>query len=181
MKKKIIAAVVICGVFALGAGAGMLAAENAYGSETDPLITKSYLDTTVSEQVEEKIDAKLDTTTADLKAKLDSKISAFEDEIEDAIGGGTVVANSDVFRVVTLSDGDILKCDVGTELMLRIGEAQAWGDDYPALVNITSSSSLYSGTGLTENNMYMVTIKNCGVKSTSDDTKILVRGTYTIE
>ena len=176
MKKKltIIAALVL--VFALGAGAGILASGGGYGSQEDPLITKSYLNKTVSEE----IDSAFDSLADDYASELEEKLSDFEDDIRSAIGSDTV-SESDVFSVLTLGYGDEVVCGVGTEIMLRIGAAEAVGEDYPVLVDLTDSSSVGDGSSLYTNHMYMVTIKDNGIRATSGTVKVLIRGEYTVD
>ena len=69
---------------------------------------------------------------------------------------------------------------LGVEIMLRIGSAEACGEDWPALIDTTTSQSVGEGTDLVTNHMYMVTISGCGIRATSDTVKVIMRGDYTI-
>ena len=142
----------------LVAGATAAAITN-YGSQSDPLVTLSYLNDTVKPAIMDELDRKL----------------------ANASSGGSVNSGESDFTVVTLSKGQVVKCDVGTEIMLRIGSASSYGPDSPRLIDSTTGDAVSSsGSALTKNHMYVVTIVNNGITATSSNTKILIRGSYTI-
>lgn len=150
------AKIIICAVLAVCAIAGITvyAAYN-YGTKDDPLITKSYLDEVLTPELMEEFNAQLD---------------AYDSASED----GT-------FMVLTLSKGQKLKCQVGCEVMLRIGAAYASGPDSPVLVDTTLGRTLENDAALERNHLYMVTIVNNGLTASASTTKVLIRGEYTIE
>ncbi len=161
LKKKIVAVsaavLVLTAVIAFTAlGAG------TYGSQSDPLVTKSYLD---------------DTLTPNLIASFKS---ALEQRIRELGGNVSGSAAADQFTVVTMTNGQIMTCQVGTEIMLRIGSAESYGPDSPRLVDETDGSAVSdSAKALSQNHMYLVTIEGNGIKSTGS-TKVLVRGSYSL-
>lgn len=155
MKKRLLICAAVA-VLILG-GAGVYAA-TSYGSQSDPLITKSYLDQVLTPDMEERF-----------QAELDAALSAFEGQ-----------ASGDEFTVLTLTQGQKLTCGVGCEIMLRIGTAKATGADYPVLVDTTNADSVSDGTALTVNHLYMVTIKGNGITATAATVKVLVKGDYTV-
>jgi hypothetical protein len=173
-KKKIAVLGIVLAALVVISGVSIIAATNA-GTQSDPLIALSYL---------------MDKYTPDLMNKVGEKILAAELSFEakynevmqkiNQLSGGSGVATTDVFSVVTLSNGQTVTCEVGAEIMLRIGTAKAAGSSYPALVDTTSGSSLSAGVALTVNHLYMVTIRQNGVTATDDTVKILIRGDYTI-
>lgn len=180
MKKKILIVLVCIALLAVGTGVGMLAAESGYGSRSDPLITLSYVNSILKPELESKNAEAAEKASSELSSKLDEKVAAYEASVRGMLGS-SALSTADVFGVVTLSDGQTLKCDAGAELMLRIGTADAAGDDSPALVDTTSGKTLDAGGSLTRNHMYMVTISGCGLTATADTVKVLVRGSYTID
>lgn len=127
-------------------------AASSYGSQSDPLITKSYLDKVLTPELMEQ----------------------FDKQLADAGGAGAT------FEVVTLSKGQKLTCQVGCQVMLRIGSAYASGPDNPVLVDTTSGTTLANGGAMTKNHLYMVTIVNNGLTASETGTKVLVSGSYTI-
>lgn len=147
--------IIICVLLALCAVAGVTvyAAYN-YGTKDDPLITKSYLD---------------EVLTPELMAEFNAQLDAAEGSSGDG-----------AFTVVTLSKGQTVKCQVGCEIMLRIGSASASGPDSPVLVDTTEGTTLENGGVLVKNHLYMATIVNNGLTATADVTKVLISGEYTI-
>ena len=156
MSKKRIIITVLCAVLALALGFSVFAA-TSYGSEDDPLITKSYLTKILLPQLQEDFQEELDAAVAEIERD----------------GSGE-------FTVITLSKGQTVKCSVGCEVMLRIGSAEAVGDTAPAMVNTTTAESIFKGYKLEVNNLYLVTIEGNGFKATSDNTKLLIKGDYKI-
>ena len=156
MKKWKIALAVACVCFLFS----VAYAANA-GSADDPLITKSYLDGPFLEQVRSLVDQAVDGRKAELEDVLDQ-------------GGGNV------FKVVTLSQGQILEGDVGCEVMLRIGTAKCGSPDSVGLIDTTDGTVLGDGEALVTNHLYMVTISTRTVTATSGTVKVLARGPYTI-
>ena len=156
MSKKRIIVIILCAVLALALGFSVFAA-TSYGSEDDPLITKSYLTKILLPQLQEDFQEELDAAVAEIERD----------------GSGE-------FTVITLSKGQTVKCGVGCEVMLRIGSAEAMGDSAPAMVNTTTAESIFKGYKLEVNNLYLVTIEGNGFKATSDNTKLLIKGDYKI-
>ncbi len=156
MKKKRILIIALCAVLALALGFSVFAA-TSYGGEDDPLITKSYLDKILLPQLQESFRQELDAAVADIEKD----------------GSGE-------FTVITLSKGQTVKCGVGCEIMLRIGSAEAYEESAPAMVNTTTAESIFKDYKLEVNNLYLVTIDGNGFKATSNNTKVLIKGDYTI-
>ncbi len=143
----VLAVVIIAGVSAYAA--------TSFGTSSDPLITLSYLEKTLTPQLLEQ----------------------FGDELETALAAN---GSTSTYSVVTLSNGQKLIGEVGCEIMLRIGSASVSASDSPGLVDTTNAASLNDGSALTANHLYMVTIAGNGIKATASTVKVIVRGSYTI-
>lgn len=171
--KKILIAAAVLVLVALVSGLTTMAV-TSYGSRNDPLVTLSYLNDTLTPELEKAFNQALEEKTAEMTEKFQ--------EIVDASGGGSNgSAQPSGFSVVTLNNGQTVTCGVGTEIMLRLGTAVSAGPDTPRLIDETGGQSVAdAGTALTVNHMYMVTIKGNGIKATRDNTKILIRGEYTV-
>lgn len=158
---RLLALLALCGVLNVTA----LAVEA--GSSRDPLVTLSYLN---------------DTFLGTIMTQVDQKIAARNSQIAQQMGGqgsvGTTVSSS--FVVVTLSNGQTLKGDIGCEVMLRVGTAVCVASSTPGLVDESAATTLNNGGALVQNHLYLMTIENRGVKATAATTKLLVRGSYTI-
>ena len=154
-KKKAIIAVSVLLAVLLVAGITAVAV-TSYGTQDDPLVTLSYLNSTAKTEI---------------MAEVDKAIN----EAKSELGG------SSEFIVVTLSNGQTLKCSAGTEIMLRVGSAKSAGSNTPTLVDSTTGEAVASaGTDLVKNHMYLVTIKDNGITATAATTKVLVCGSYTV-
>ena len=175
MKVKIFTGALILAVIALISGATILAVA-APGTQGDPFITLDYLINSFKPQIM----AEVNNTEQELSNAIDTKINELESRIQQNHDSAPTLSSTEVFSVVTISNGQTLTCSVGAEIMLRVGTAAGLGSD-PALINYTSGSSLSAGDALIVNNMYLVTIEGNGIKATSDTARILIRGNYTID
>ena len=175
MKSKIIIGVVLLAAVTLISGASILAFASP-GTQSDPFITLSYLTDVFKPQVMVEVNR----TGAELQQSFDARIAALESQLQTNQNSANSAPDpTDVFSVVTLSRGQSLTCSVGTEIMLRIGSATGFGTA-PAIVDYTEGEALASGSALTPNHMYLVTIEGNGIRAAADTVRVLVRGTYSI-
>ncbi len=170
-KKLYIGLAVIIGVLFIS---GITAiAVSGFGTQSNPLATKSYIDNVASKNILNSLTDTINTKTAELSNKFSKQISSFS-------GSGSVSSPSS-FEVITMKQNQVIRCSVGTEILLRSGSATCYGGSAPRLVNVTDGTTLETaGSALTLNNMYMVSIYNNGLRARSDNTVIMVSGTYTI-
>ena len=119
---RLLALLALCGVLNVTA----LAVEA--GSSRDPLVTLSYLN---------------DTFLGTIMTQVDQKIAARNSQIAQQMGGqgsvGTTASSS--FVVVTLSNGQTLKGDIGCEVMLRVGTAVCVASSTPGLVDESAATT----------------------------------------
>ena len=155
--KIALAAVCVCFLFTVAYAANANA-----GSQTDPLVTKSYLYGPFLNDVHSLVDQTVDERKAELE--------------QAAQGQGS----GNVFTVVTLRRGQTLVGDVGCEVMLRVGTATCGSSDSVGLIDTTTGANLGNGGALVTNHLYMVTISTRSVTATSGTVKVLARGPYTI-
>ena len=152
--KIALAAACVCFLFTVAYAA------NA-GSSNDPLVTKSYLDGPFLKQVQSLVDQTVD---------------ARKTELEGAAGQNS----GNVFKVVTLRQGETLEGDVGCEVMLRIGTAVCGSPESVGIIDTTDGTNLGDGKSLVTNHLYMITISTRTVTATSGTVKVLARGPYTV-
>lgn len=165
---------------ALSVGALALLLGAAAGSQTDPLVTMSYLNDVNAPAILQQVESKLDSREQALVDKLDAVADAYVQEVEGLLGSssGTGVSTS-VFSVVTVKAGQQLLGSTGCELLLRSGSATCVAASAPGLVDSTEGSTLASGGALQPNHLYLITADGRGLKATADAT-VMVRGSYTI-
>ncbi|MEA4893768.1 MAG: hypothetical protein VB064_00730 [Oscillospiraceae bacterium] len=146
-------------ILAVGVGVGAYAASN-FGTQADPLVAKSYLDQTVTPNLQ-----------AQFQAKLDEQVQLMEQQITSTTTGLN-------FKAVSLSSGQTLTGSVGCEIILRSGTADCSGS--AGLSDVTDGKLISVGSALTANHLCMVGTDGDGVKAGSSVT-LLVRGGYSIK
>ena len=152
MTKRRLTIIGIAAAVMLFAGAVGYAAGN-YGAKTDPLITKSYLDSVVQPQME---------------TELKQQLAEAEQQMRSTTPGE--------FTELSLSSGQTLRCGPGCEFLLCSGSATALGD----LVDTTAGGSVGSGGALSANHLYISASDSCGL-TVGGSAKVLVSGTYSVE
>ena len=150
--KKRILLVSLCILLVL-AGAGVYAATN-YGSESDPLITRSYLDAVVQPKLENEFDAALDKA---------------ETALMETVPGE--------FTELQLSGGQTVLCAAGGELILRSGSAKTAG----ALADTTAGAEVTAGSSAAANHLYLAAEADSGLTAASGGAVVLVSGTYSVQ
>ena len=149
-KKRIF--VIVLSVLVL-AGVGVYAATN-YGSESDPLITKSYLDSVVQPKLEAEFDTALDAAEAALRETVPGE-----------------------FTELQLSGGQSVLCAAGGELILRSGGAKTIG----ALADTTAGAEAAAGSAVAVNHLYLAAEADSGFAAASGGAVVLVSGSYAME
>ena len=166
--KRISIIIVLVLALALGTAAVVTAAGDA-GTESDPLVTLSYLNGKFKADIIKELETEAAAQSAELAKKVDEKLGTVTETKEPT--------PADAFFLVTLAKGQTLKCDVGAEVLPRGGSVTLTG---AAAADTTSGSEL-AVDGTAENNHLYVTSAACGFAATSETATLLVRGTYTIE
>ena len=138
------------------------------GTDDDPLVTLSYLKETFSKDILKQVDEKIAERNSQIVKQLGSQSGVGEQSVAE-------------FTVVTLSNGQTLVGDIGCEVLLRVGTAVCVSPSAPGLIDESSASVLNNSAALAQNHLYMMTIEGRGVKATANTTKLMVRGSYTIQ
>ena len=121
------------------------------GSEGDPLVTLSYLNSVFLPKVEQIA--------------------------REQAGGGS----SGKFTLVELAPGKKLTGTLGCELLLRVGSATCSAASSPGLIDETDGSVLEHGGALQKNHLYMMTIEDRAVVPGGSTGKLMVRGGLSIQ
>jgi hypothetical protein len=172
IRKRLVAVLSVILGLVLAVGIWAVATTN-YGSQSDPLITLSYIKDVLTGQITDQVNLMMDTKLAALKEEMNDKISLLEGQ------GGGASEDNQKFSVVSLSEGQVLTGEVGTELMLRVGSARCYASGSPGLIDTTTAGTLENNGSMSKNHMYMVTIGGRGMIAATN-VMVLVRGAYTI-
>ncbi len=155
------------------------------GSESDPLVTLSYLNETFLPQVLGKVDEQAEARNKELADKLNEQVQKDAQALAEQYGATLPTSNEsgkgETFTVVDIPKDKTLYGEIGCEVMLRVGTANCVASSSPGLIDETDGSTLGGGKALVKNHLYMMTIDERGVKATAATTKLLVRGGYTIQ
>lgn len=149
-----------CTILVVGTIAGVALAAGTQGSQSDPLVTLSYLNEVALPGLLKQVDQKLDARESELTQKLQS-------------AAGNSQAS---FVAVELSAGKTLTLSAGAQLLFRSGAAASTA----ALADTTDGTTL-SGTGaLTANHLYLATGDGQSVTASAAST-VLVQGSYSLK
>ena len=160
---------------------GVAFAAGQQGSQSDPLVTLSYLTQKATPSILSQVDSKLTARETELSAVVEGYVKEVEDKLETSGGGSSVQPSGGAsYQVVNLSAGQTITGGAACEFLLRSGTATCVSDTSPGLVDMTAGTTLAGGGALTANHLYLATIEGRGVKASTAVT-LLVRGTYSIQ
>lgn len=132
------------------------------GDAQDPLVTKSYVDQLVKQEI----------------AKLNGGSSS------GAIGGtSSESAASEKLEIVTIQPGQQLIAKGGTEFIIRSGKAVIFSNDGNGVSDLTEGADLMNGATAPSNHLLMFPRDGRGitaVDATKNIVTVMVRGGYTI-
>ena len=151
---------------------GVAFAAGQQGSQSDPLVTLSYLTQKATPSILSQVDSKLTARETELKKQLSAVVEGYVKEVEDKLassGGGSSVQPSGgaSYQVVNLSAGQTITGGAACEFLLRSGTATCVSDTSPGLVDMTAGTTLAGGGALTANHLYLATIEGRGVKAST--------------
>ena len=160
--------------------AAFMAIATEVGSQSDPLVTLSYLNETFMGQILTSVDEKINIRNESLKLELQNRVSQTERELLLQLGGSFGNASGGLaasFSAVTLAAGQSLLGTPGSEILIRSGSAICYigGNE---LVDNTDGKLTGPGAALQSNHLYLIT-DHSGITATGD-VLLLIRGEYTI-
>lgn len=177
MKKVILWAATIIFVMTALFSIALAAAANP-GSDTDPLITSSYLDKKIAE-----ISASIQTAVKNLEAKIEQNNSnlAIMDKKVEAIGKQTGGSGGAIYEVINLPAGKKLIGENSTEIILRSGKGNIFSSNTAGLSDVTSGYDVTPGAFVERNHLLIVPrTDGRGIKAQTVCV-LMVKGAYTIE
>lgn len=163
-KLKAIAAVALLSVTSLHA------ADSKIGTESDPLVTKSYVD--------QKVASALSGSSKDLEARLAAQeelMSNLSQELEALKEQG-----SSSFEIVTVPAGSIIYGKQGSEMIVRSGEGSIIASTVGGVQDVTDGVDLSGGVKAPKNNLLIIPREDGRGIIASKTMVVMVRGGYTI-
>ena len=178
------------------AGLGVIAAE--YGSQSDPLVTLSYIEQVLLPQAQKDVDQQVEDSMEDfedlLNAKnkdiqkyIDKKLRSFASgDVDEALveeiaalileeGEPSSVSNAP-WAVITVPAGATVVCEPGVQAVLRSGQASSTA----VLVDLSNGEDLTAGKALALNHMYVTDASGEGF-FTAQGCTVLISGGYTVQ
>ena len=178
------------------AGLGVIAAE--YGSQSDPLVTLSYIEQVLLPQAKKDVDQHVEDSMEDfedlLNAKnkdiqkyIDKKLRSFASgDVDEALveeiaalilaeGEPSSVSNAP-WAVITVPAGATVVCEPGVQAVLRSGQASSTA----VLVDLSNGEDLTAGKALALNHMYVTDASGEGF-FTAQGCTVLISGGYTVQ
>lgn len=192
---------IVCVLTGLLMAVGCYAIAAEYGSQSDPLVTLSYINEVLLPQTKSELDEKLAQTvssydqtlqqkTQELEQYVDRQVrkhssgqldSAVIDQIAAAVVQqmGGVSGGSASWTVVQIPAGGRVTCGVGCQVILRSGAAVCAAAGSPGLVDLSDAETLENGKGLQANHLYTANAEGRGFTS-AQGCSVLIAGDYTI-
>lgn len=132
------------------------------GSEQDPLVSKSYVDTSA---------AKNDATIKQLQSEIELLKSKL----------GETGASSEGFKAVELEAGTTAFTGSGTEIILRSGKAVSVKGENGVMADVTSAKNLVAGAAVADNHLLISSRDDGRGLRAVTKSYLLVRGAYKTE
>lgn len=177
-------------------GLGAIAAE--YGSQSDPLVTLSYIEQVLLPKAKEDVDDMvkdaledyeddLSDQTKSVEKYIDKKLRSFAsgdvdealvEEIAAVIAEkmDTEAPSNAPWAVVDVPAGYSVVCQGGVQVILRAGQASCIG----SLVDLSNGDGLNNGGALLANHLYAADGQG-NVVYTAQGCTLLISGSYTIQ
>ncbi|HZG87375.1 hypothetical protein [Paenibacillus sp.] len=167
-------AAICCGV---GIGSMITALANGIpaagqpGSSEDPVVTKSYVD----EQIQRALNGEAVGGTGATVQRLQERIAALEAQLAEAQDAGVP------YTVIRLKPGHMLLGEMGTEFIVRTGQAYVHSNPENGVPDLTDGVDLKLDTLIPKNHLLQVPREGRGVKVKADypnDVYVTVKGAY---
>ena len=198
MKRKQWSIWLTCVVVAVLMIAGMAAVAAEYGSQSDPLVTLSYIEQVLLPQAKKDVDKQLEDSqesfedmlrsqNKNVEKYIDKKLRSFaagdvDDALIEAIAK-QIMEENDIsavsnapWAVVTVPAGATIVCEPGVQVVVRSGQAASLA----SMVDLSNGETLAAGKGLVKDHLYATDAAGEGFVSAQDCT-VLISGGYTVQ
>lgn len=129
------------------------------GTDGDPLVTKSYIDSVIEE----------------LKSYVDEKLSGFDNAAPEGVE--TMGAS---YELVRLASGQRITFGEGAELIVRMGKGSVIASEKGGIADVTAGYDLEMGEITSANHLLIVPVDDGRGFEAVDDVIVMVKGSYKI-
>lgn len=141
------------------------------GSESDPIVSKTYVDKKVND-LKQSLDIILQKTTKDIESIKESNKNNVGENVQGV---------SEAFKVIELKKGEIIMADESSEIIVRSGVVHAIGSKNGGLSDITEGIDLQTGQQIKSNHLLIIPRSDGrGIEVKSNDTFVMIKGKYKI-
>jgi hypothetical protein len=176
MKKWVLGAEILFATCVLAGGTVFAA---TVGTENDPLVSKSYVDSKI-EQVLTLINSNGTGSSTSATVDTDAIVNQVLEKIGDSdLTGGSVAV--DGYVPVSVAVGQTIYGGEGTELILRAGKGKVSISGVDGIADITTGNELTNGGTVTKNHLLVVPRNDGRGIKVSEAAWFLVKGSYEIK
>ena len=158
---------------AILSGTSLYAADSFVGTQSDPLVTKSYVDAKIS-QVS---GSNSESSTKDLESRLAAQeqlISSLSQQIEK------LAESNNTYEIVTVPAGSTIHGKQGSEMIIRSGEGTIVASAAGGVQDVTDGVDLAGGVKAPNNNLLLIPREDGRGIVAHKAMVVMVRGGYTI-
>ena len=149
-KRKISIALALCVVVG-----GLFVSYAQPGTESDPVITLSYIKDTVIPEIYEYIDSKISDKSSP--------------------------ESGQTFVVAEVPEGKRIICDAGCELILRSGKAEIIATKKGGIADTTAGTDLPDGSEVPKNHLLIVPVDDGRGMDMETDCILMIKGGYSVK
>ncbi|MBO4264692.1 MAG: hypothetical protein J5922_01255 [Clostridia bacterium] len=151
-------------------------------SDSDPLVTLSYISGVLVPSVDEKIQKTVDDNNKEIEKLIDSKISALKEELKKDEPAAPALSENAEFEAISIAFGKTLKPKAACEVILRSGNARVVSPfENQGLSDLTAAKELYDGNSVSLNHLVLIPrADGRAIMAMSDVIWVMVRGEYEI-
>jgi len=155
-----------------------LAATGTPGSDSDPLITSSYLDKKIQE-----ITSSIETVVSNFEAKIEqnnTNLTVLDKKVEE-ISNISKGSSGSVYEIVNLPAGKQIICQSSTEVIVRTGKAKVVSLNSSGLSDVTAGYDASPGSFIETNHLLIVPRTDGRGIIAQEACVLMVKGTYSIK
>lgn len=156
-----------------------------YSTETDPLVSLSYINGVVIPDLEKYVDDKVNNVSAEqIAAELlgNEEFRQYVSSVVSSMSSGSQGAASGTeFITLKLSAGKRIIAGGKCELILRSGKAAVISSGSGAVKDLSADKTLGNGDGVVTGNFIEISYSDgSGIAVLQSNTEILIRGEFTV-
>lgn len=155
----------------LAIGSASIAALGEAGTQTDPVVTKSYVEKRIAE-----LDKKL--TDAN-KLQIEQQMATVQGQLSELLKASG--SSGEDFKLVQLKNGDTVMLGNGAQFILRAGLAKAIGGAGGGLSDLTQGKDIGTDQDITTNHLLLVPKDDGRGVKILYDSWALIKGSYQIK